>query len=139
MSAKLGTYEFTAHIGPPPMLPRSLVEPFSRPGANGTGAKIHGAQAPESVIQLVAHGLVANRISTQHGYRTLVGTVQTLILGGHNYNTSSGFDFLVLDVEVVESRVIPAFIGLTFLGAQVTYAPAGRIVSQWRLQAVPLT
>lgn len=139
MAAKLGTYEFTAHVGPPPMLPRAMVEPFTIPGAAGTGAKIHAGYAPESVIQLVAHGAAANRVSTQNGYRTLVGTIQTLILGGFNYNTSAGFDFLVLDVDVVESRVIPAFIGLTYLGAQVTYAPAGRIVSQWRLQAVPVS
>lgn len=136
MTAQLGTHHFTAHLGEPPQLPRSAVETFRRPGQSQTGAKVHGSQSPEHQITLVAHVAEANRATTMHGYRATVGTIVNLILGGTNYGTGLSMNFLVVDVQVMESRAIPRFIGIVNAVA-VDYSPAGRIVSQWTLVAVP--
>lgn len=135
MVAKLGSYEFTAQVGPPPQLPRATVVPFTRPGIAGTGAKVHSAQAPEFVLQTVTHLAESSRVSTANGYRTAVGTILQLLAGGIDYDTT-GFRFLVLGVEIVESQALPGYVGRNYAGAPVSHFPAGRIVTQWRLQAV---
>lgn len=137
MAAKIGTlHEFTAHVGAPPQLPRPVVEQFTRPGIAGTGVKVHATMAPEFTVQLVAHGAESGRVAEAAAYRSMVGTVQQLQLGGVNYD-AAGWRFLVLGVEIIESQAIVAFYGRTFSGSAVSYSPAGRIVSAWRLQAVP--
>jgi hypothetical protein len=136
MVAKLGSYEFTAHVGPPPQLPRATVVPFSRPGTAGTGAKIHATQAPEFQLQLVAHGAESARVGAQNGYRTSVGTILQMIIGATDYD-SLGWRVLVLGVEVLESRALVGYVGRNYAGSPVSHFPAGRIVTQWRLQAVP--
>lgn len=136
MVAKLGSYEFTAHIGPPPQLPRATVVPFSRPGTAGTGAKVHALQSPEFQLQLVAHLAESSRVSTQNGYRSAVGTILQLLIAGTDYD-ATGFRFLVHGVEILESRALVGYVGRNYAGTAVSYFPAGRIVTQWRLQAVP--
>jgi hypothetical protein len=137
MPALIGTaYEFSAHIGPPPQLPRPVTEQFTRPGLAGTGVKIHATMAPEFNLQLVAHGAESARPAAADAYRTLVGTVQRLRLTGVDYD-ALGWRFLILGVEVIESQAIVAYHGRSWAGLQVSYAPAGRIVTSWRMQAVP--
>ncbi len=136
MVAKLGSYEFTAHVGPPPQLPRATVVPYSRPGTAGTGAKIHSAQSPEFQIQFVTHLAESSRVSTQNGYRTAVGSILQLLMAGTDYDTV-GFRFLVHGVEILESRALVGYVGRNYAGTGVSHFPAGRIVTQWRLQAVP--
>jgi hypothetical protein len=137
MAAAIGSvHEFSAHVGTPPQLPRPVVEQFTRPGIAGTGVKVHATMAPEFTLQLVAHGAESGRVAEAAAYRSTVGTVQRLRLGGVDYD-ASGWRFLVLGVEVIESQAIVAFHGRNFSGAAVSYTPAGRIVSAWRLQAVP--
>lgn len=137
MAAAIGSvHEFTAHVGTPPQLPRPVVEQFTRPGIAGTGAKVHATMAPEFSLQLIAHGAESGRVAEAAAYRLMVGTVQRLRLGGVDYDTA-GWRFLVLGVEIIESQAIVAFHGRNFAGSAISHTPAGRIVSVWRLQAVP--
>jgi hypothetical protein len=136
MVAKLGSFEFTAQVGPPPQLPRATVVPFSRPGTAGTGAKVHATQSPEFQLQLVSHGAESARVAAQNGYRNSVGTILQMLIGATDYDTV-GFRVLVLGVEILESRALVGYVGRNYAGSPVSYFPAGRIVTQWRLQAVP--
>lgn len=138
MGVSLATTKFNELRGPQPLLPEAVPVLHTRPGTAGVGARIQPAKGPECQITLVRLIAEASRFSQQYGYRSLIGTVVTYTFEGTSWATTFGYNFLVLGVEVLESRPMVKAVGVDPDGSTFEYTPAGLIVSRWRLAAVPV-
>lgn len=137
MGVALATTKFNELRGPQPKLPEAMPVLQTRPGTAGVGARLQPASGQECEITLVRLIAEASRISTQYGYRSLIGTVVAYTFEGTSWATAFGVNFLVLGVEIIESRPMVRAVGVDPDGSAFEYAPAGLIVSRWRLVAVP--
>lgn len=137
MAIQIGTATFDGRLGPGPELPRPQVILYTRPGTANVGARVQSTVGLETEVRVVRHLAESSRLTTQAGYRSLIGTVVAYIEGAVNYATSFGVNFLVIDVTIEESATIPRAVGIDPTGSQIDIAPAGRIVSRWRMIAVP--
>lgn len=138
MAASLGAYEFDGLIGPPPKLPEVAVDLFARPGSPSIGARIHPSIGMESQVQFLRIVNDSTRLSTQYSYRSAIGSVLAFAHKGVSWSASYSVAFLVLSVDIQESRTIPKACGIGPTGVAFDYSPAGRIISNWRLVAVPV-
>lgn len=135
--ATLGAHSFNGLIGPPPKLPELGVVLFTRPGSTNVGGRIQPLMGMESEIVLYAIVTEANRLSTQYGYRSSIGSVLVFTHAGVSWNSGFGYNFLVLGVSISKSNTMPRACGVDSSGSAFDYAPAGYIESRWRLVAVP--
>jgi len=137
MSVQLGSKFFDGMLGPGPELARVKSIIYVRPGITHVGARVQPGFGVESEITLVRTLAEASRISEQLGYRAILGTVVAFIDGTINYTTTYSFNFIVLDVMIEESRRVHKAVGIDPGGTAFDLAPAGRIVSKWRLISIP--
>jgi len=137
MPVLLDTTGFNALIGPPPKLPEPTVILHTKPGTGGIGGRVQPAVGKECEIQLLDVVADSSRLTTQYGYRSLIGTIVDFTHKSVVYSTTYSVKFLVLGVEIVESRTAIRALGRNAAGTTIDYAPAGWIVSKWRLVAVP--
>lgn len=135
MAVTLGAHYFDAHLSPPPVLPTVQVQPFVRPGAAGTGARLQARTSTRNSLVFVRHVSASTRLTVAHGYDASVGFLLSLSLGAFDYD-NAGYRFLVEGVQILEARTVPLWTGRNSSGSQVTISPAARIVSRWTLLAI---
>jgi hypothetical protein len=137
MSVAIGTQKFDGLVGPGPELPRVKPIVYTRPGTANVGARIQPIAGVETEVRVSRIVAVANRFSTQNGYRSLIGTVVAFVDGATNYTTTYGVNFLILDVTIEESKVVGRVVGSDPDNTLIDLANGARIVSRWRMIAVP--
>jgi hypothetical protein len=137
MSVAIGTVKFDGLLGPGPELPRTKPILYVRPGTAHVAGRVQPIAGVESEIRVVRHLANTNRLTVANGYRTLVGTIVAFIDGSVNYTTTYSVNFLILDVTIEESRQLIKVVGIDPDGTQFDSSPGGRIVSRWRMIAVP--
>lgn len=137
MPVSIGSTKFNDLKGPPPKIQRVATSLFTRPGTGGVGARVLPATGEHFELTLVAIVNDSNRLTTQYGYDSLIGTVQAFSHKGVSWTTAYSTKFFIQAVEIVESRTLARACGIDPDGAAFDYAPAGRIVSRWRVVAVP--
>lgn len=137
MAVAIGTLTFDGLLGSGPSLPRAKPITYTRPGSPSVGARIQPSIGMETEIRVVRYMAEASRLPTQNSYQSIVGTVVGFIDGGTAYESTYGINFLVLDVTIEESRAIPRVVGIDPSGVSIDHTPGGRVVSKWRLLAVP--
>lgn len=137
MSATLGALKFNSLIGPPPVLPRAQVALHTRAGTGGTGARVQPATGSEHQITLERIIAASTRFTEQYTYRSIIGTVVSFTLNGANWTTTTSHNFLVLGVEITENVPLVRAVGIDPDGNDFDITSAARIVSRWRLVAVP--
>ena len=136
-TAQLGSIKFNDVLGTLPMLPRAATSLHTRAGTAGVGVRVQPASGVETDVTFVAITTSANWLSTQKSYRALIGTVVAFTFSGVSWTTAYSVNFLVLGVEITEAKPLVRAVGIDPDGAEFDYTPAGRIVSRWRLVAVP--
>lgn len=137
MAASIGATLFDNLQGPPPRLPAVGVAIYTRPGAVNVGGRILPAAGISSQITLVRFVPMSNMVSTQYGYRSLVGTIAEFSHAGVDYTMTYGYNFLIQDVEVLESNSLARACGIGPTGSSFNYSPAAKIVSRWTMISVP--
>ena len=134
---QIGSLKFDGFVGVPPKLPEASVSLHSRPGVGGIGARVQPAVGQETEITVQRIVALASWGATQYSYRALIGTVVTLSINGGSWATSYSVNYLILGVEIVESRQVIKAVGVDPDGTAYDLSPAVVIVSRWRMVAVP--
>lgn len=137
MSVSIGAKKFDGLLGPGPELPRVKPIVYTRPGTQNVGARVQPASGVETEVRVVRTVAVASRFTEQNSYRSLIGTLVAFVDGAVNYTTTYSVNFLILDVTIEESKVTGKVVGTDPDGSALDLASGARIVSRWRMIAVP--
>ena len=137
MPATIGSHNFVSLQSPPPNLQEAGVALHTRPGTGGVGARVQAATGSPTEVEVMAVVAASARLSTQYGYRAAIGTIVNFTHDGVNFGTTYSTNFLVVGVEIVDSRRVIRCVGLDHAGSQIDISPAGVIISRWRLVPVP--
>lgn len=137
MAVSIGPFKFNEMRGNPPMLSESRAVLYTRPGIAGVGARVQPTVGHETDITVMRVTTAAARVGTLHNYRAAIGSVFSIVIDGVNYTAAFSLNFLILGVEILETRPMVRSIGIDPDGVTYDYAPAGLIVSRWRIVAVP--
>lgn len=137
MSVAIGAKKFDGLIGPGPKLPQVRPVVYTRPGTQNVGARIQPLAGVESEIR-VSRIVAASSFSTEeNSYRALVGTIVAFVYKSVNYASTYSVNFLILDVTIEESKVVGKVFGIDPDGSVLDESAGVKIVSRWRMIAVP--
>lgn len=117
-------------------LPTKRVAVFSPADRAFTGAQIFPLTGAPFNFKTTAYGPVNDRTAASVTLSNKIGKTVYIVHNGLNYATLYGYRFLVLGVTHEAIDVMAAhhgYRGSTF----VSFEPAGRVVSNWTLQAIP--
>lgn len=137
MSVAIGAKKFDGRIGPPPALPRVKAIVYTRPGTTNVGARLQPGSGVETEVRVSRLIAPASRYTEANSYRSLIGTLVAFIDEGVNYTTTYSVNYLILDVTIEELRLVGKTVGTDPDGNPLDLASAGKIVSRWRMIAVP--
>lgn len=137
MSVAIGAKKFDGLIGPGPELPRVRPIVYTRPGTTNVGARIQPSVGVETEVRVSRIIAAASRFTEANSYRSLIGTIVAFVDGATNYATAYSVNFLILDVTIEESKIVGKVVGTDPDGNVLDLASGAKIVSRWRMIAVP--
>ena len=137
MSIAIGAKKFDGLLGPGPELPRAKPIVYTRPGTTNVGARVQPVSGVETEVRVTRTLALASRLTEQNSYRALIGTIVAFVDGSVNYATTYSVNFLILDVTIEESKITGTVVGVDPDGTPFNVTAGARIVSRWRMIAVP--
>jgi hypothetical protein len=137
MSVSIGAKKFDGLIGPGPELPRVKPIVYTRPGTQNVGARIQPSVGVETEVRVSRLIAASSRFTEANSYRSLIGTLVAFVDGSNNYTTTYSVNFLILDVMIEESKIVGRVVGRDPDGNVLDLASGAKIVSRWRMIAVP--
>ncbi len=128
MSAILGAVLIDVWEGPAPPAVKADVQLLYKPGQSAAAARILPNQSTSSSFDSVSIVNWSSAHSIADGFRTLIGTIQTLVYNGTNYGS-----VLVQDVDIDGVEMMIMASGVHPDGTPYVYSPAGKIFARWKI------
>lgn len=126
MSAIIGLFNFDEWKGDAPPAVKSTVELLYKPGQSTAAARILPNQSSSGQCELMALCAWADAHTLADSYRSLIGTITTLVYHGTSYG-----NILIKDVSVVNVEQLLFAQGVHPDGTSYAHSPAGRVTSRW--------
>lgn len=126
----IGASNFELWDGEPPRFHQQQVEVFSRNGADGTAAKLHGKRGQQFTAELTSwfasYALARQQMAK---YPNLIGaSAQRVIYNGFDWLELYKTRCLVLDVQELECRA-----AVRLLGPGKNYPSGASLVTRWTM------
>lgn len=136
MSLQFGSIIFDAYEGPV-VLPRRRVATFATPQQPNAGSQVYPIAGSSFPVMTTRYEPVSLTRETATTFETMIGDIIRVIENGLDYSLMPyRIKFVIESLEHTTLDVIPRAVGRRGL-ANLDYSPAGRIVTQWTLRAVP--
>ncbi len=138
MPARLATFNFHL-VDRYPHLPQRALDVFQASGNPSPGVRVLAPQSKPDTLTTTCFLSATSLANTAIAYQTAVGGIWPLVVDKIAYdNFPYRYRFLVMEVQIVSTRVRARASGRDISGAFYNLSPAGELVARWTLLPIPL-